>query len=119
MQESDAVRTEDVHHTYEQQVAAMDTQMRDELWDHIAAVASASRTGEHAVRVEQTERTLTLTDPETGHVLRFVMDEVLDLPEAERPGPFQMGNARVTITAWDGIVRTWLLRNVGADAGVA
>jgi len=115
MQRTEETRAEAAHHIYEQQVAAVDARMRDELWDKIASAAGAPGTGEDALRVAHDARDLILTDPPTGRTLRFVADEVLDLPEGERPGPFQMGNARVTLTAWDGTQRAWLLRHVAGE----
>jgi len=105
MQDANA-RQEAIHQTYEQQVADLDTSMLDQLYARISA---------EAVRVQRDGRTLTLTDSASARRLHLVMDDVLDLPEAERPGPFRMGNARVTVNAWDGTTRQWLLRNVAAD----
>jgi len=110
MQEVNSVRAEEVHHTYEQQVAAVNAQMRDQLWGRVAALARAIGGGD-GLRVEHDDRTLTMTDAATGRTLRLAMDEVLDLPDRERPGPFGMGNARVIVTAWEGTERTWLLRH--------
>lgn len=112
MQDANA-RQEAIHQTYEQQVADLDTSMLDQLYARISALADNLSAG--AVRVQRDGRALTLTDSASARRLHLVMDDVLDLPEAERPGPFRMGNARVTVNAWDGTTRQWLLRNVAAD----
>jgi hypothetical protein len=110
MQRSPLVSAEDAHRIYEEQVAALDTRMLAALWERIAAAAGAS--AGPALRVERDERTLTLTDPASGRALRFEADDVLDLPERKRPGPFLMGNARVALSAWDSTRRAWLLRHI-------
>ncbi|GAC1396429.1 MAG: hypothetical protein NVSMB65_15610 [Chloroflexota bacterium] len=111
MQDQDAASAEAVHQTYERQVAETNAARVDDLWARIEAVVG---TGAGRPRASRQERGLTVTDPASGRTLRFVMDDVLDLPEDQRPGPFGMGNARVTMTAWDGTRRAWLLRNVTA-----
>ena len=113
MQEDTNARQKAIHQTYEQQVAALDTSMLDQLYTRISALAGNLSAG--AVQIQREGRVLTLTDSASARGLRLVMDDMLDLPEAARPGPFRMGNARVTVNTWDGTTRQWLLRNVAAD----